>query len=225
MLTHQLQHQPGNTQNWFIQGSSNFNMSVNWGDGRTSAYTGSDNYQPTHTYTANTTYTATTILSDTTLINYLDLSSGYGNNRLRDITGLESLTTLYSLILAGNIITNLDSRISTLPSSVQTLDLSYNSISAFTPTNILQGLNSLYLNNNLLTGFTPTIQFPLDFNTLYLNNNLITTFNPSFPLLGLQTLNLSYNSITNFTPSQPLSSVLQTLDLSYNSIWNKSNKK
>ena len=208
----------GNTQNWFIQGSSNFTMSVNWGDGRTSAYTGTDNYQPTHTYTANTTYTATTTLSDATIINYLDISSGYGNNRLRDITGLDGLTSLYSLMLGGNIFTNFDNRISTLPSSVQTLDLSYNSISAFTPTNLPQGLTDLYLNNNLLTGFTPTITFPLNITNIYLNNNLINTFNPSIPIEGLQTLNLSYNSITDFTPSQPLSNGLQTLDLSYNSI-------
>ena len=208
----------GNTQNWFIQGSSNFTMSVNWGDGRTSAYTGTDNYQPTHLYTASTTYTATTTLNDVTLINYLDISSGYGNNRLRDITGLENLTSLYSLMLGGNIITNFNNRISTLPSSVQTLDLSYNSITAFTPTNLPQGLTNLYLNNNLLTGFTPTIQFPLDFNNLYLNNNLITTYNPSFPIPSIQTLNLSYNSITNFTPYQPLPANLQTFDISYNLI-------
>jgi Leucine-rich repeat (LRR) protein len=137
---------------------------------------------------------------------------------LRDITGLDGLTSLYSLMLGGNIITNFDDRISTLPSSVQTLDLSYNSITAFTPTNLPQGLTDLYLNNNLLTGFTPTITFPLNITNIYLNNNLITNFNPSIPIEGLQTLNLSYNSITDFTPSQPLSNGLQTLDLSYNSI-------
>ena len=208
----------GNTQNWFIQGSSNFTMSVNWGDGRTSAYTGSDSYQPTHPYSANTTYTATTTINDGSIINYLDISSSYGNNRLRDITGLDGLTSLYSLMLGGNIITNFDSRISILPSSVQNLDLSYNSITAFTPTNLPQGLTDLYLNNNLLTGFTPTITFPLNFNTLYLNNNLITTYNPSIPIPSIQTLNLSYNSITNFTPFQPLPISLQTLNLSYNSI-------
>ena len=208
----------GNTQNWFIQGSSNFTMSVNWGDGRTSAYTGSDSYQPTHPYSANTTYTATTTINDGSIINYLDISSSYGNNRLRDITGLDGLTSLYSLMLGGNIITNFDSRISTLPSSVQTLDLSYNSITAFTPTNIPQGLTSLYLNNNLLTGFTPTASFNPNITNLYLNNNLITTFNPSSPIIGLQTLNLSYNSITNFSPAQPLPTSLQTLNLSYNSI-------
>ena len=208
----------GNTQNWFIQGSSNFTMSVNWGDGRTSAYTGSDSYQPTHPYSANTTYTATTTINDGSIINYLDISSSYGNNRLRDITGLSGLTSLYSLMLGGNLITNFDDRITTLPSSVQNLDLSYNSITAFTPTNLPQGMTDLYLNNNLLTGFTPTITFPLNFNTLYLNNNLITTYNPSIPIPSIQTLNLSYNSITNFTPFQPLPISLQTLNLSYNSI-------
>jgi Leucine-rich repeat (LRR) protein len=208
----------GNTQNWFIQGSSNFTMSVNWGDGRTSAYTGSDSYQPTHPYSANTTYTATTTINDGSIINYLDISSSYGNNRLRDITGLENLTSLYSLMLGGNIITNFDSRISTLPSSVQTLDLSYNSITGFTPTNVPQGLTNLYLNNNLLTGFTPTIVFSQNFTNLYLNNNLITNYNPSQLIPTIQTINLSNNLITNFSPYQPLPSALQTLNLSYNSI-------
>ena len=51
-------------------------------------------------------------------------------------------------MLGGHIITNFDDRVATLPSSVQTLDLSYNSISAFTPTNLPQGLTDLYINNN-----------------------------------------------------------------------------
>lgn len=208
----------GNTQNWFIQGSSNFTMSVNWGDGRTSAYTGSDSYQPTHPYTANTTYTATTTINDGSIINYLDISSSYGNNRLRDITGLSGLTSLYSLMLGGNVITNFDDRISTLPSSVQTLDLSYNSITGFTPSSAPQGLTNLYLNNNSLTGFTPTIVFSQNLTNLYLNNNLITNYNPSQLIPTIQTINLSNNSITNFSPYQPLPSALQTLNLSYNSI-------
>jgi Leucine-rich repeat (LRR) protein len=121
-------------------------------------------------------------------------------------------------MLNGNIITNFDDRISTLPSSVQTLDLSYNSITGFTPTSLPQGLTDLYLNNNSLTGFTPTIPFPLDITNLYLNNNLITNYNPSSPIPSIQTLNLSYNSISNFSPYQPIPNALQTLNLSYNSI-------
>jgi Leucine-rich repeat (LRR) protein len=208
----------GNTQNWFIQGSSNFTMSVNWGDGRTSAYTGTDNYQPTHTYTANTTYTATTTLSDSTVINYLDISTSYGNNRLTKIVGVNNLTSLYSLNLAGNQITSLNSVVG-LPDVLQSLDLSYNQISSFIPTSSLpMGLTDLYLNNNKITGFTSTTPYPTNLQNLYLNNNLLTSFNPAFPFNSLFTLNLSYNQLTSFTPTMALPTGLNTLDLSYNSI-------
>jgi len=208
----------GNTQNWFIQGSSNFSMSVNWGDGRTSAYTGTDNYQPTHTYTANTTYTATTTLSDSTIINYLDISTSYGNNRLTKIIGVNNLTSLYSLNLAGNQITSLNSVVG-LPDVLQSLDLSYNQISSFIPTSSLPtGLTDLYLNNNKITGFTSTTPYPTNLQNLYLNNNLLTSFNPAFPFNSLFTLNLSYNQLTSFTPTMALPTGLNTLDLSYNSI-------
>jgi len=208
----------GNSLNFFVQGSSNFTMTVNWGDGSQNTYLSSDNYTPSHTYSINGNYTASTAINNPILINNLDISSGYGNNRLRDIIGLENLSGLTYLNLSGNLINNFDSRISTLPSSVQTLDLSYNSVTAFTPTSLPQGLTDLYLNNNLLTGFTPTVPFPLGISNLYLNNNLITNYDPSLPIPSIQTLNLSYNSITNFTPYQPLPSRLQVLDLSYNSI-------
>ena len=208
----------GNSLNFFVQGSSNFTMTVEWGDGNKNDYASSSSYQPTHSYASNGNYTASTAFNSPELINNLDISSNYGNNRLRDILGLEALSGLTYLNLAGNIITNFNTRISELPSSIQTLDLSYNSITAFTPTSLPQGLNDLYLNNNLLTGFTPTIVFPQDFNNLYLNDNLITTYNPSFPIPSIQTLNLSYNLISNFTLYQPLPSDLQVLDISYNSI-------
>ena len=208
----------GNTQNWFVQGSSNFTMNVNWGDGRTSAYTGTDNYQPTHKYTASTTYTATTTFSDNSLINYLDISTSYGNNRLTKIVGADILTSLYSLNLAGNQITSLNSVVG-LPDSLQSLDLSYNQISSFIPTSSLpMGLTDLYLNNNKITGFTSTTPYPTNLQNLYLNNNLLTSFNPAFPFNSLFTLNLSYNQLTTFTPTMPLPTGLNTLDLSYNSI-------
>jgi Leucine-rich repeat (LRR) protein len=206
----------GNTQNWFIQGSGIFTMTINWGDGQLQGYTGSDNYTPTHTYSGNGNYISNITFSDPTLITYLDISTGYGDNRLKDITGLEFLTNLNSLMLGGNLITNFNSKLSGLSSSVQTLDLSYNQLSAFTPTVLPQGLTNLYLNNNLLTGFTPTISFPLNMTNLYLNNNLLTIYNPSSPIPSIQTLNLSYNSIVNFSPNQPLPSSLNTLNLSYN---------
>jgi len=208
----------GNSQNWFIQGSAPFTMTVDWGDGSTQTVAGSSNYNPTHTYPSNGDYTATVTFDDPTLIEYLDISSGYGTNRLKDIASLENLTSLKSLILAGNIITTFDSRIASSSNSVQTVDLSYNSITSFTPSSLPQGLTNLYLNNNSLTSFTPSIVFPQNITSLYLNNNSITNFNPAHPIPSIQTLNLSYNSMTSFSPYQPLPTSLQTLDLSYNSL-------
>ena len=206
----------GNTQNWFVQGSSAFTMNINWGDGQISAYTGSDNYQPVHTYT-NGTYTASTTFNDSSLINYLDISSGYGNNRLKNIVGLEYLTSLSTLNLGGNILSGFTPT-SGFSSVLTTLDLSYNQLTSFN-VSLPDSLTDLYLNNNTLTGFTPTSSLPAGLINLYLNNNLITTFNPSYPLsYYLNTLNLSNNLLTGFTPSQALPSGLVNLNLSNNQI-------
>jgi len=207
-----------NNQNWFVQGSSTFNMTVDWGDGDTQTFTSANNYNPTHTYSTPGDHAVNIIFNDPTLVTYLDISTGYGDNRLKGMTGLDILSSLESLILTGNIITNFDNGISSLSSSVQTVDLSYNSLTSFAPTSLPQGLTNLYLNNNSLTSFTPSIVFPQNLINLYLNNNSITNFNPSHPIPNVQTLNLSYNSLASFSPYQPLPTSLQTLDLSYNSL-------
>ena len=210
----------GNTQSWFVQGSSNFTMTVNWGDGNTNNYTGANNYQPTHTYSTQGDYTARIAFSNTSLITYLDISTSYGDNRLKSIVGLENLTSLNTLILGGNLLTSFNPS-SSLADSIQTLDLSYNDLTTFAPGLPLPyGLVNLYLNDNSITTFTPVEPLPLTLQNIFLNNNLLTNFNTSYPMINVVNLILNNNSITGFTPTQPLPISLEVLNLSNNLITN-----
>jgi Leucine-rich repeat (LRR) protein len=206
-----------NTQNWFIQGSTTFSMTVDWGDGSFDTYTGADNYNPTHIYPVNINYNATVTFADPTVITYLDISTGYGNNRLSNIGGnIGVLSSLVSLMLGGNLLTSFNS---TLPSTLQTLDLSNNLLTSFNTAQLPNSLTDLYLNNNALTAFAPAAALPTSLTSLYLNNNAITSFNPSTALpSSLNTLNLSNNSITTFATTQTLPSTLTTLNISYNTL-------
>ena len=207
----------GNTQNWFIQGSSSFIMTINWGDGQVQSYVGNTNYNPTHTYSTQGDYIATITSSNFSLITYLDVSTSYGDNRLKSITGLDNLTSLNSLILGGNLLTSFDPN--PLVDSVSTLDLSYNNLTTFAPTLPLPyGLVNLYLNDNSITTFTPVEPLPLNLQNLFLSNNLLTNFNPSYPMINVVNLALNNNLITGFTPSQPLPISLEVLNLSNNLI-------
>jgi Leucine-rich repeat (LRR) protein len=209
-----------NFQNWFVQGSSTFNMTVYWGDGSINNYTSANNYQPSHVYRTAGNYTAFVTFSDPTAITYLDISTGYGNNRLQSIAGLDILSSsLSSLMLGGNQLYTFTSASGlTSQSILSTLDLSYNGLSSF-DTTLPDSLTDLYLNNNSLGNFNPPTALPIGLNNLYLNNNLLNYFNPAYPLpYYLTTLNLSNNQLPNFIPTYPLPSGLETLDLSYNYI-------
>jgi Leucine-rich repeat (LRR) protein len=206
-----------NTQNWFIQGSTTFSMTVDWGDGNADTYTGATNYNPTHIYLINGNYNATITFADPTVITYLDISTGYGDNRLTSIgSNIGVLTSLTSLILGGNLLTSFSS---TLPSTLQILDLSNNLLTSFDTTQLPNSLTDLYLNDNDLTAFAPAASLPPSLVNLYLNNNAITSFNPSLALpIYLNTLNLSNNLITTFATTQTLPSTLETLNVSYNAL-------
>jgi len=80
-------------------------------------------------------------------------------------------------------------------------------------------LFTLYLSNNLLTDFNPTIPLDSTLGALYLNNNQIVNFNPSIALpSGLTGLNLNNNQIVTFNPTIALPSSLQVLELKNNQI-------
>jgi len=209
----------GNTNNWFIEGSTVFDMIVDWGDTQVEGYVASDMYNPIHTYSASGEYTCVVIFTDPTIIVSLDVSIGYGDNRLVDIIGLEYLTTLSYLNLSGNLLTSFDPN--PLVDSVSTLDLSYNDLTTFTSTEPLPyGLANLYLNDNSITTFTPVEPLPINLQNIFLNNNLLTNFNPSYPMINVVNLVLNNNLIENFSPSQPLPISLEVLNLSNNLITN-----
>jgi Leucine-rich repeat (LRR) protein len=205
------------SQNWFVQGSTTFSMTVDWGDGNIDTYTGANNYNPTHIYLINGDYNAIITFADPTVITYIDISTGYGDNRLTSIgSNIGILTSLTSLILGGNLLTSFSS---TLPSTLQILDLSNNLLTSFDTTQLPNSLTDLYLNDNDLTAFAPAASLPPSLVNLYLNNNAITSFNPSLALpIYLNTLNLSNNLITTFATTQTLPSTLETLNVSYNAL-------
>jgi restriction endonuclease S subunit len=197
----------GNTQSWFVQGSSNFTMTVNWSDGSINNYTGADNYQPTHTYSTQGDYIATITLSNSSLITYLDVSTSYGDNRLKNITGLEFLTSLNTLILGGNLLTSFDP--SPLVDSVSTLDLSYNDLTTFAPTLPLPyGLVNLYLNDNSITNFEKLTKDKLPANAKNIveyGNILISCVRPKKSKMLLITENIK--NIDNYVFSTALANI------------------
>jgi len=139
----------GNTNNWFVEGSTVFDMMVDWGDTQIEAYVASNMYNPTHTYSASGEYTCVVTFTDPTIITSLDVSTGYGDNRLVEISGLEYLTTLSYLNLSGNL------------------------LSAFTPT-ILTSLNLLDLSSNQIVSFNSLYPISSSLGFLYLNDNSLS---------------------------------------------------
>jgi hypothetical protein len=80
-------------------------------------------------------------------------------------------------------------------------------------------LSSLYLSNNLLTAFNPTIPLDSTLGNIELVNNQIVNFNPSIALpSGLMGLNLNNNQIVTFDPTIALPSTLTQLQLQGNQI-------
>jgi hypothetical protein len=163
----------GNTNNWFVEGSTVFDMMVDWGDTQVEGYIASNMYNPTHTYSASGEYTCVVTFTDQTIITSLDISTGYGDNRLFEITGLEYLTNLSYLNLSGNL------------------------LSAFTPS-IQSSLNLLDLSSNQITSFNSSYPISSSLSFLYLNNNSLSNagINNSFVYLSGTTSWSSPNLIT-----------------------------
>jgi len=160
-------------------------MTVDWGDGQTSGYTGEYAYTPTHTYATAGSYDAT-ITIDKPYIYDLNLSNNFvshinlsglsivekytlslGHNIIEDINNINVGGVWQSISLNNNLLTsyNLDQL-----GAVESLSLNNNQISSFTCT--IGGTGLLNLRNNQLTTFDiviPSILYDLD-----LNNNLLT---------------------------------------------------
>lgn len=97
--------------------------------------------------------------------------------------------------------------------------LQNNTIVSVTKLGVLNGLDKLFLYNNQITTFNPSIALPSTLTQLQLQNNQIVTFNPTLPLpAGLIELNLAGNQIVTFNPTLPLPSTLEVLELGGNNI-------
>jgi len=79
-------------------------------------------------------------------------------------------------------------------------------------------ITTLNLSGNNFTSIS-TGKLPSSLQELYLQQNQLTDFNPSLPLpSGLRVLYLYYNQLTDFNPSLPLPSSLQELYLQQNQL-------
>ena len=128
-----------------IQGTGNFTLTVDWGDGSTNIYNGSNAYNPSHTYDSTDDYFITFSVDNCNLIVSLDFNSW----RIVDVIGLEYLPSLKTLILRKNNLSFFNPS-QPLPNSLQTLDLSENLLTSFNPSQSLPTTLTtinLYLNN------------------------------------------------------------------------------
>jgi hypothetical protein len=208
------------TVGFFIQGSANFNMTVDWGDGNTTTYTGSSSYSTTHTYATSGTYVAQIGVSNCSLITNFSLNGRPGLIApLTDILGLENFSNLLYIYMSYTSLTNFDPE-SVLPSNLNTIVLNYNLFTSFNPTLPLpNSLNNLSLRGNKITSFNPTLALPTSLRVLNIDENLFTSFNPTLPLPStLVQLVLSNNLLTSFNPTQPLPTLLTILLLDNNNL-------
>jgi len=180
--------------NFTINGDNPFDMTINWGDGNTTTYNGSNYYTPTYTYsTPNTEYNVTIEFNDNSIITYIVIAGGLCTS----IDNLKILTNLNNLILENNKLTTLDltnnsQLIYLLCASNQltTLDLSNN-----------PSINILDLQNNQLT--TLNLTGFNNLNQLYLQNNQLSSTTINNVLIGLagNSLNGGYAYLYNQTPA------------------------
>ena len=125
----------------------------------------------------------------------------------------------FEIYVLGNTITEF---YYALPIGLQNLYLGDNQIVDFNPSIALPiGLQDLGLGNNHIVDFNPSIALPIGLQNLGLGDNQIVDFNPSIALpIGLQNLELSGNQIVDFNPSIALPIGLQILNLGSNQIVN-----
>lgn len=132
-------------------------------------------------------------------------------------------SNLISLVLDNNQLTSIDTTIP-LPNSITTLSLALNQFTTFDPVALPTSLKTLYLNQNNIGNFDPSLALPTTLEQLHLSNCQINVFNPSIALpTTLVVLNLSGNALSFLNPSLPLPNVV-TIFLQYNPIttsgWN-----
>lgn len=137
------------------------------------------------------------------------------NMTLSNLNGIQYLTNLATLDLAGNNIKDL-SPLKELK-NLRALDVSYNKISDLTPLSTMTTLTMLNLSHNDITDIN-SIAGLVNLKVLDLSNNKVSYINAISNLRNLQFLDLSSNKIKDVTPLEGIGQSLLSLDLSYNPI-------
>ena len=144
--------------------------------------------------------------------------SGFSASPIRDLTPLESLTSLIYLHLGGNAISDL-TPLQHL-SNLAWLDLGANAISDIIPRQHLTNLTVLVLESNQISDLTP-LQHLTKLTVLDLWDNEISDITPLESLTNLRELDLGNllggNTISDITPMQSLTN-LRELNLAGNAI-------
>ena len=133
---------------------------------------------------------------------------------IQSLAGIEHLTALQELLLAGNQFVDL-TPLAALK-NLETLRLYRNQLTDITPLAQLTNLTSLSLSYNQLIDMTPLAALE-NLETLSLNDNPIVDITPLAALKNLETLRLGNNQIVDITPLT-LTSNLTSLSLGNNQI-------
>ena len=147
--------------------------------------------------------------------------SGQPAQRIQDLTGLEKATSLTTLSLDSNAVSNLTPLAGL--TSLTTLELSANAISNLTPLAGLTNLTNLSLNEmgSRLTDISPLAGLT-NLTTLALGENAITDISPLEDLTNLTSLGLGENLRLSDISSLEELTKLKNLHLSNNAITNVS---
>lgn len=135
-------------------------------------------------------------------------------SKIKDISGIENLTSLQKLGLGGNQITDIGA-IKSL-TNLRRVEFSSNQISDISPLKNLINLQELALGDNQISNIN-SLGNMTNLQTLILYRNSISDISPLKNLNNLQILNLSMNSISDISPLKNLTN-LQTLDIGKNNI-------
>jgi len=169
-----------------VDGFSDFDMSINWGDGNTTTYNGNNTYTPTHVYTNNASnlrYVVNVGFNDCSLIQSLKVQgSPIKIVPLVEISGLENLTMLENIIVDYT--------------SLQDFQITYLYGIEFPLPNTLKNL--IITNNIDFYTFTPFYPLPTSLINLILNNNSLSSFNLNANVpVSLSIIDISNNRINN----------------------------
>ena len=135
-------------------------------------------------------------------------------NQITDLGPLSSETTIVDLDLAQNLVSDIGPLRKL--TNLARLEISKNEITDLAPLTNITGLSALSASNNRLTDVTPLASL-VHLRSLQLSNNLIQDASPLRALVELNTLDLGHNAVSRMDSLSGLTK-LTTLSLASNSI-------